>query len=88
MYLFDTVGVNYGGTGVQFDWTMLEKVNMGKPYFLSGGVGLEDSERVKSFAVKQHELFAVDVNSKFEISPGVKDMEMIEKFCKRIRNKE
>lgn len=88
MYLFDTVGVNYGGTGVQFDWTMLEKVNIGKPYFLSGGIGPDDAERVKAFSETQHDLFSLDVNSRFEISPGVKDMEMVEEFVKRIRNKE
>jgi phosphoribosylanthranilate isomerase len=86
MYLFDTVGVSYGGTGMQFDWAMLEKVNTGKPYFLSGGIGPEDTDKVKSFSSNQHDLFSIDVNSKFEISPGVKDMDLIEEFCKKIKS--
>ncbi len=85
MYLFDTVGVNYGGTGMQFDWNVLEKAQINKPYFLSGGIGADDTEKIKQFVPGQKDLFSIDVNSRFEISPGVKDMEMIEEFCKKIK---
>ena len=85
MYLFDTVGVNYGGTGIQFDWNVLAKAQINKPYFLSGGIGADDTDKIRQFVPGQKDLFSIDVNSRFEISPGVKDMEMIEEFCKKIK---
>jgi phosphoribosylanthranilate isomerase len=85
MFLFDTVGVSYGGTGQQFDWALLEKARIEKPFFLSGGIGPEDGERLKDFAEKKKDLFSIDVNSRFETAPGIKDMGMIEAFCKQIK---
>ncbi len=79
-YLFDTSGLkeSFGGTGHQFDWNILSKAKIEKPFFLSGGIGLEDAARVKAF--KHPDLFAVDINSKFETAPGVKDMKLILQF--------
>ena len=85
MYLFDTVGVNYGGTGIQFDWNVLEKAQINKPYFLSGGIGADDTDKIRQFVPGQKDLFSIDVNSRFEISPGIKDMDLIEEFCKKIK---
>lgn len=93
MYLFDsgwsanaTRPANYGGTGIQFDWEILEKAKIVKPFFLSGGIGPEDVDLIKKFERKQKNIFAIDVNSKFEISPGVKDMEKISQFITDLRN--
>ena len=79
-YLFDTAGLkeSFGGTGQQFDWNILKKAKIEKPFFLSGGIGPDDAQKVKSF--KHPDFFAVDVNSKFELSPGLKDMAAILKF--------
>ena len=79
-YLFDTAGLkeSFGGTGQQFDWGILKKAKIEKPFFLSGGIGTEDAEKVKKF--KHPDFFAIDINSKFETSPGVKDMAAILKF--------
>ncbi|MBI5373763.1 MAG: phosphoribosylanthranilate isomerase [Sphingobacteriales bacterium] len=79
-YLFDTGGLkeSFGGTGKQFDWTILSKAKIEKPFFLSGGIGVEDAARVKAF--KHPDLFGVDINSKFETAPGVKDMKLILQF--------
>lgn len=76
-YLFDTGGLkeSFGGTGQQFDWNILSKAKIEKPFFLSGGIGVEDLARVKAF--KHPDLFGVDVNSKFESAPGIKDMSKI-----------
>ncbi len=76
-YLFDTGGLkeSFGGTGQQFDWNILSKAKIEKPFFLSGGIGVEDLARVKVF--KHPDLFGVDVNSKFESAPGIKDMSKI-----------
>lgn len=79
-YLFDTGGLkeSFGGTGRQFDWNVLTRAKIEKPFFLSGGIGPEDAARVKAF--KHPDLFGVDINSRFEISPGVKDMSKILQF--------
>ncbi|MEO8412752.1 MAG: phosphoribosylanthranilate isomerase [Ginsengibacter sp.] len=75
-YLFDTNRKNaYGGTGEKFDWKILNRNKINKPFFLSGGIGLNDVEKLKEF---EHPFFyCVDVNSRVEISEGVKDMESI-----------
>lgn len=79
-YLFDTAGLkeSFGGTGLQFDWSILAKAKIEKPFFLSGGIGVEDAARVKAF--KHPDMFGVDINSKFEVSPGVKDMKLLLQF--------
>src|SRR6187551_3725409 len=72
-YLFDTGGLKetFGGTGKQFDWTILTKAKIEKPFFLSGGIGVEDAAKIKIF--KHPDFFGIDINSRFEKSPGVKD---------------
>jgi len=79
-YLFDTAGLkeSFGGTGQQFDWTILTKAKIEKPFFLSGGIGPDDAARVKMFS--HPDFFSIDINSKFEKEPGVKDMGSILKF--------
>jgi phosphoribosylanthranilate isomerase len=76
-FLFDTKTKEYGGSGHRFDWKILEKYNHALPYFLSGGIGLEEVEQIKKLKLN---LFAIDVNSKFEIEPGLKDVELIDKL--------
>ena len=86
MFLFDSAGASYGGNGVAFDWALLEKAEVGKPFFLSGGIGPEDAGRLKDFAARQSDLFAVDVNSRFETSPGIKDMDKVADFCRTLQD--
>ena len=76
-FLFDTKGTNYGGNGYTFDWSVLEKYHLDKPYFLSGGIGTENSDEVKSFLTKEYSknCIAIDCNSKLELSPGLKSTE-------------
>ncbi len=74
----------YGGTGKKFDWSILEKAKISKPFFLSGGISEEDSEKIKAF---EHPfLFAVDINSRFEDAPGVKNLSKIENFIGNLKN--
>jgi len=79
-YLFDTAGHDGigGGTGKQFDWRILTKAKIEKPFFLSGGIGLDDVEKIKTF--KHPDYYAVDINSKLEKEPGVKDMALLLQF--------
>ena len=85
MYLFDTLGAQYGGTGEQFNWQLLHDAGIRKPYFMSGGIGIDDAKNVLEFSSKEKNLFSLDVNSKFEVSPGVKDMDLIKQFLKDIK---
>lgn len=76
-FLFDTKGTNYGGNGIAFDWSILENYILDKPYFLSGGIGLENSNEVTSFLTKPYSknCIAIDCNSKLETQPGLKSIE-------------
>lgn len=90
MYLFDTLGAGYGGTGKKFNWEMLKEAAINKPYFLSGGIEPGDAAAIKLFAKDEAawNLFALDVNSKFEVSPGVKDMGLVRSFVEEVRKAE
>jgi len=86
MFMFDTMGSGYGGTGKKFDWTVLRNSSIGKPFFLSGGIEPGDEEKLRHFTEEpvSKALFAIDINSRFEVSPGVKDMKKIGKFVKEV----
>jgi len=86
-YLFDKGGVQetLGGTGQQFDWEVLRNSRIEKPFFLSGGIGPDDVMKLKHF--EHPDLFAIDINSKFETAPGVKDMGKILGFIKQLKGK-
>lgn len=81
--LFDYKCVGYGGSGLQFDWSILDEYTLNLPFLLSGGIGPDDAEAVKKI---NHPKFAgVDVNSKFEISSANKDIEKVKEFLSVIR---
>lgn len=82
-FLFDTDTETYGGSGRQFNWMLLQNATLGKPFFLSGGIGPEDVDKIKAF--RHPQLFGVDVNSRFETTPGVKDMEQVTAFAHQIK---
>lgn len=81
-FLFDTKGELPGGNGFTFNWNALKDYPSSKPYFLSGGIGLNEIENINEFlkSPASTQCFAVDVNSKFEIKPGLKHIEDLEKF--------
>lgn len=81
--LFDTKTPNVqGGSGQKFDWSILDAYTGSTPFFLSGGISAQDVQALR--AVKHPKLFAIDVNSKFEIEPGLKDIERINKFINKV----
>jgi len=86
MFMFDTMGAGYGGTGKKFDWSILSGQTIGKPFFLSGGIEEDDAEKLKAFSQDPvaKALFAIDINSRFEISPGIKDMKKVKQFCSNL----
>lgn len=88
MYLFDTLGSAYGGTGKRFDWSILKGLSLNKPFFLSGGIGPEDVDSLNLFTkdAVAKDLFSIDVNSQFESAPGVKNIDLLKVFIGQIRN--
>ena len=81
-FLFDTKGKERGGNGVKFDWTVLKNYPFQKPFFLSGGVGPNDTMEIKKVKNSGLPIYAVDVNSKFESNPGLKNIKEVKKFKK------
>lgn len=85
LFLFDTQTEKYGGSGKQFDWAVLESYPLQKGFLLSGGVDAENMDTIHAMAIKLPRLRGVDINSKFEIQPGLKDLEKVTKFIRRCR---
>jgi phosphoribosylanthranilate isomerase len=83
-YLFDKGSAGlYGGTGEKFNWELLKKSNLKKPFFLSGGISSNDTDALKKF--KHPFFYGVDVNSRFEREPGIKDLKLIKQFVNHLR---
>ena len=76
-FLFDTDSKAFGGTGKTFDWQILNEIEIPIPYFLSGGISLEN---IHQLATINQQPIALDINSKFEIEPGIKNLEKIKIF--------
>lgn len=87
LFLFDTKGDLPGGNGLAFDWNILRDYDREKPFFLSGGIGNQNIDQLVALAA-QVPIYGIDVNSRYETSPGFKDMEEIEKLIGKIRVKE
>ncbi|WZL88094.1 phosphoribosylanthranilate isomerase [Salinimicrobium sp. 3283s] len=91
-FLFDTQGKNKGGNGIRFNWEVLQDYPSTTPFFLSGGIGPGDAAAVKelyhTFQKRQKEelFYGIDVNSKFETAPAVKDAEALKTFRERLYN--
>jgi phosphoribosylanthranilate isomerase len=82
-FLFDTKSEKAGGSGKKFDWGKLEEYSLDRPFFLSGGIGPEDTDLIKS--IRNQSFFAVDINSRFEISNGIKDIGLVKSFINSIK---
>ncbi|MFT6922365.1 MAG: phosphoribosylanthranilate isomerase [Crocinitomicaceae bacterium] len=84
-FLFDTQSPLKGGTGIQYNWEFLAKYTGETPFFLSGGIAPDSLEAIRNF---EHKSFAgIDLNSRFEIEPGKKDIELLNTFLNEIRSK-
>lgn len=77
-FLFDTKSPDYGGSGKKFDWSILDDYTLNIPFFIAGGIGPEDYIDISK--INNQQLAGIDINSKFEISPGKKDIELIKSF--------
>ena len=84
-FLFDTKGKSVGGNGEKFDWSVLSAYDGSTPFLLSGGIGPDDAERVNVFS--HPKCIGIDLNSRFEIVPGLKDTNAINNFIKKLNTK-
>lgn len=84
-FLFDTKTDKHGGSGKKFDWSLLDRIDKESPkkYFLAGGIGPGDAQEIKSLNLKN--LYGLDLNSQFEVEPGLKDVELLKEFLKELR---
>jgi len=81
-FLFDTKGKSVGGNGEKFDWSVLSSYDGSTPFLLSGGIGPDDAERLR--ASHHEKCVGIDLNSRFEIAPGLKDVDALRKFLNEL----
>lgn len=82
-FLFDTKGKLAGGTGLKFNWEILDRYRLPVPFFLSGGIGPDDVKQLKT--IRHPQFSGIDINSGFEIAPAMKDTEAVRRFMEEIR---
>ena len=81
-FLFDTKCPSVGGSGQQFDWSVLSAYDGDTPFLLSGGIGPDDAGRVKAF--RHPKCIGIDLNSRFEQAPGLKDINKLKSFIESL----
>lgn len=82
-FLFDTKKTLHGGSGQKFNWEILSEYRGKTPFLLSGGISWEDTENIRQFS--HPKFIGIDINSKFEVSPAVKNVELVKQFIDKIR---
>jgi phosphoribosylanthranilate isomerase len=84
-FLFDTKGDSYGGNGIKFNWKLLKKYPSRIPFFLSGGIDLTDFTEILKIKELEIPLIGIDINSKFELKPGLKDIKKVKELIKKMK---
>lgn len=84
LFLFDTKSGNYGGSGKQFNWELLQNYQGNTPFLLSGGI--DENAVAKIRALSFNQLYGVDINSKFEIEPGLKEADKVAQFAQNLKS--
>jgi phosphoribosylanthranilate isomerase len=85
-FLFDTKTSYYGGSGKKFDWNILDCYRGNTSFFLSGGISIEDAGTIRE--LKHPRLYSIDLNSRFETEPGLKDINLLQQFIKALKNEQ
>ena len=86
LFLFENRCVGYGGSGKKFDWSYLSSYRGPRPFLLSGGIGPEDISHLAT--IRHPYLYGIDLNSRFELSPGLKDIFLLQTFINQLRNEQ
>jgi phosphoribosylanthranilate isomerase len=84
-FLFDTKGDSYGGNGIKFDWKLLKKYPSKKPFLLSGGIDVTDFTEILKIKELKIPLIGIDINSKFEFEPGLKNIKKVKELIKKMK---
>jgi len=84
-FLFDTKGDSYGGNGIKFDWKLLKNYPSKKPFMLSGGIDITDFKEILKIKELKIPLIGIDINSKFEFEPGLKNIKKVEELLKKMK---
>lgn len=84
-FLFDTKTKLYGGSGKKFNWTILDNYKGNVPFFVAGGISLQDVDSLKG--IQHPQFFGIDINSSFEIEPGLKNMDQIKTFKQKLNKR-
>jgi len=89
-FLFDTKGKSVGGNGEKFDWSVLSAYDGNTPFLLSGGIGPDDAEVLTSHSspLTSKKCVGIDLNSRFEIAPGLKDINKLKDFLNALNNEQ
>lgn len=85
-FLFDTKTKQHGGSGKKFDWLLLNSYTGNTPFFLSGGISANDVKSIKR--IKHPKFYGIDLNSRFETEPGLKDIQLLQQFIKALRDEQ
>jgi phosphoribosylanthranilate isomerase len=83
-FLFDTQTPKHGGSGLKFDWNLLKQYDLEKPFFLAGGISAADAQPILNLNLKN--LYAIDLNSKFEIRPAFKSVKLLSTFISQLNS--
>ncbi|MFV0417769.1 MAG: phosphoribosylanthranilate isomerase [Dysgonomonas sp.] len=86
LFLFDTKTPQYGGSGQKFDWNILNEYKGTRPFLLSGGISADDAESIK--AIRHPQFYGIDLNSKFELEAGLKDIQLLQQFIKALNDEQ
>jgi len=87
-FLFDTKGKEKGGNGYTFDWQVLNNYNSTTPFILSGGIGVQEVDKVKAILRTELPIYGIDINSKFEDKPGLKNINKLKTFLRELTSLE
>lgn len=82
-FLFDAKGSQYGGNGVTFDWALMNRYDNDKPFFISGGIGVDTLDELQH--IRHLKLYGVDINSRVETAPGLKDIQLVTNIISKLK---
>lgn len=83
-YLLDNMDENYGGSGRHFELNNLQNIRFPHPFILAGGIGPDDTDMINKLKLNKM-FYGVDLNSRFELSPGIKDINSLQNFIRSIQ---
>lgn len=84
-FVFDTKGENYGGNGTKFNWRILENYTLKQDIVLSGGISIEDLPKIIEMKQRVPQIKIIDINSLFEIEPGIKNIKLVKEFSQKLK---